>query len=283
MGKLLRAMALAGVGAGLLPTVQAAIIGNGPFGNSPQIIGTVKPGEADEVAQDFAGGFKKPLTLILSANSDPVEVARIGLWLKDRRPALQLKGDCVGSCARSILLSGGTVTVKPGSVIAFGGMAEVGARMKEQIDAGDLFSADERSQASRDRFLKVFKPWIDRGVAVREQYALQAALPDTVRSFIEAVTGRWRVERVSFAAEDFNFSLKSAGHACLWWVPDAEGLKQLGLDVPGYQPASRSEAAQRLKVPEYFVHVGPALETLPEQPLCAEPVGAPNFSVTSLP
>jgi len=243
----------------------------------------VKLGEVDEVAQDFAAGLKQPLTVSIRPASDPVEVAKIGLWLQQRRPVLQVRGDCVGSCAKSILLSGDTLTITPGSVIAFGGMAEVGMRMKEQIDAGDIFSDEERSQASRDHFLKVFKPWIDRGFAVREQHARQAAVPDAVLRFIDAATGGWRVDRVSFSGEDFSFNLKPVRHGCMWWVPDAVGLKQLGLDVPGYRPARLADAAKLLDVPQHLIYIGPTLEVLPEQPLCTVPPGSTTFNIHALP
>lgn len=263
------------------PQARAATIGTGPFDFSPHIIGRVAKGEADEVSRDFAAGLTKPLSIDIHPLSDPPEVLKIGLWLQQQRLAVQLKGSCVGACARSILLSGRVQRIKPGAVIAFGGMTEVPARIKDQMDAGEFFiDGDERSQASRERFLQSFQPLIDQSMASRGLLARQVPLPAQAQAFIDRTTGDWRVHRVSFAGAEGNFSLTPGQHQCLWWVPDAEGLRQLGLDVPGYRPASRAEAAKLLKVPEGVIYVGPALAALPEQPLCE---GAQNFSFPLLP
>lgn len=266
---------LAGVGIVLAPLAQAASIGTGISNTFPHILGVVKPGEADEVAKTFVAPLKKPLTLRIHPRSDAREVVRIGRWMQERRPALLIKEACVASCARAMLLSGGAVSIAPDAVIAFGGMGSLGATIKDQLDAGELFIDDERSQASRERFLFKFKPLIEQHVALRELQAQLAPLPADTRAFIEAVAGGWRITDLSFSNDDFRFGLKSGSHGCLWWLPDAEGLRQLGLRVPGYQPASRAEAAKLLKVPEQLIYAGPLLATLPEQPLCSASAGDP--------
>lgn len=260
---------------------EAALIGQGPFGYAPHIIGLVVPGEADEVSRDFAGGMKAPLDIDIRPLSHPLEVAKIGLWLQARRPALRLMRSCVGTCARAILPSGVVKKIKPGTVIAFGGMAEMPARIKDEVDAGKFFTADdERSQASRERFLQSFERPIAQAVELRALLAQQVPLPAQAQAFIDNLTGNWRVQRVSFADGEGAFGLEPNKHRCLWWVPDAEGLRQLGLDVPSYRPASRAEAAKLLKVPEGLIYIGPALETLPEQPLCP---GQANVNFPQLP
>jgi len=261
----------------LAPGVQAASIGTGIAHTYPAIIGTVRAGEADEVAQTFVAPLKKPLTLRIHPFSDAREVTRIGRWMQDRRPALLVKDACVASCARALLPAGGAISIAPGTVIAFGGMGDLGATMKDQLDAGDLFSDDERSQASRGRFLQKFKALIDYSVTLRELQAQLAPLSKPAQAFLDAVVGSWRITRLSFSDDGFNLSLAGGRHQCLWWLPDAQGLQQLGLDVRGYQPASRAEAAKLLKVPEQVIYAGPMLEALPEQPLCSMPPGHTNF------
>jgi hypothetical protein len=265
----------------VMPGARAAAIGTGPFGFSPHILGRVVSGEADEVARDFAAGLKKPLSVDVDPLSDPLEVARIGLWLHRQRPAVQLKGSCVGVCARAILLSGAVQRIRPGTVIALGGMAEFGLTMKQQLDAGELFiEGDERSQASRQRFMAAFEPAIEQGHQLR---ALAGQLPQpsqAVQGFVAALTQSWRVQDLSFTDERFEMRFMHPRHACLWWVPDAQGLRQLGLDLPDYQPVSAAQAARLLKVPPSFVYVGPALPSLPEQPLCAVRAG---FTLPLLP
>lgn len=263
------------------PNARAAAIGTGPFDVSPHIVGLIAKGEADEVRRDFAQGLKKPLSIDIHPQSDPLEVVKIGLWLQEQRPFVQLKGSCVGACARSILLSGAVQRIKPGTVIALGGMSEFPATMKAQLDAGELFiGGDERSQASRDRFLTAFQPAMARAQQLRALADGQPQPPQAARAFAAVLTQSWRVARMSFTDERFNMLFETPRHACLWWVPDAQGLRQLGLDVPDYQPASPAQAARLLKVPEAFIYTGPALVTLPEQPLCE---GVKDFSFPLLP
>lgn len=260
----------------------AASIGSGPLGIAPHIAGLIRPGDADEVATDFSGPLKYPLSIKIDPLSHPLELMKIGLWLQQRRPAVQLRESCVGSCARSILLSTGPLTIKPGTVIAFGGMTDMAARIKDQIEAGELFTADDRSQASRERLLEQFKTNIGQSLELRELLARQVQPPADARAFIDAVTGGWRVSSIVFTAEQASFSLEAGRHHCMWWVPDAQGLRQLGLDVPGYRPVSASEAARLLKVPERFVHVGPAQQPPPQEVLCAAE-GAAKFNFPPLP
>lgn len=276
-----RRLALAGAWLLAAANANAAAIGTGLFDASPHILGRVTQGEADEVRRDFAAALKKPLSIDIYPLSDPVEVAAIGLWLQERRPAVRLKGSCVGSCARSVLLSGAVQHIAPGTVIALGGMADFPALVKDQIEAGELFIADnERSQASRERFLQHFRPSMTQATQLRALLAQQAQPPADVQAFAATLTQSWRVRRLSFTNDRFDMDFAMPAHPCLWWVPDATGLRQLGLEVPGYEPVSRAVAAKLLKVPEGLVYVGPALPTLPAQPLCE---GVKSFSVPVLP
>ncbi|HEY0955064.1 MAG TPA: hypothetical protein VGE36_09930 [Roseateles sp.] len=260
---------------------QAAAIGSGLFGIGAHILGTVKPGDVEEVRTELAGPMKTPLSIDIDPRSHPVELMKIGLWLRERQPLLKLKGSCVGNCARSILLAARVQAIQPGTVIAFGGRTEVPARLKDQIDAGEFFTDDdERSRRSRETFLKSFETPIQQSLALRSLLAQQVQLPAQVQAFVDSVVASWRVDRLSYIDDEAKFSLKAGRHRCMWWVPDAQGLRQLGLDVPDYQPVDRTAAARLLKTPEAFIYVGPALETLPEQSLCE---GQKNFSFPLLP
>lgn len=258
-----------GLGLGLWGLgVQAASIGTGPFGQLPHIMGVIQAGDAEEVARDFAEPLTRPLTVDIAPQSHPQELMKIGLWLRERQPALALRGSCVGACAKSILMSGKVTRIEPGTLVAFGGMTETMARRKDQIDAGDLFiQGNAVSEASRDRFLQQHAAAINNSLAVRALAAQQVPLPPRVKAFLQATTESWKTVTQRFGA-DSRFTIRASKHQCMWWVPDAEGLKQLGLDVPDYRPVSAAEAAELLKLPEAFVYVGPALDVLPEQPLC---------------
>lgn len=276
-----RRLALAGAWLLAAANAHAAAIGTGLFGASPHIFGRIAKGEAEEVRLDFAAALKKPLKIDIHPLSDPVEVAAIGAWLHEGRPAAQLQGSCVGSCARTVLLSGAVQHIAPGTVIALGGMAEFPARVQDQVDAGELFIADDaRSQASRERFLQHFQPSITQAAKLRGLLAQQAQAPTEALAFATTLTQGWRVRHLSFTNDRFDMDFAVPVHPCLWWVPDAAGLRQLGLAVAGYEPVSRAVAARLLKVPEGLIYVGPALPELPAQPVCE---GVRDFSVPVLP
>jgi hypothetical protein len=259
---------------------NAASIGMGAFWRAPYITGVVKPGDAEAVARRFAEPLKHPLLVDIEPKSHPLEVMQIGLWLREQQLAVTLRGSCVGACAKSILMSGKLTGIAPGTLIAFGGMTESMARRKDHIDAGELFISDnELSEASRDRFLKQFEGPIKLSLAVRALAAQQSPLPPVVKTFLAATTDSWRTVRQRFGVDTL-FSIKAPLHRCMWWVPDAQGLKQLGLDLPDYQPVSAADAAKLLAIPEAFIYVGPALDALPESPLCP---GQPGFNFPSLP
>lgn len=251
---------------------HAAAIGTGLFNTFPHIAGHVRAGEADEVSRDFAEGLKKPLRIDIHPQSDPVEVAKIGLWLYEHRPAAYLDGSCVGACAKSILLSGAIQHIKPGTLIALGGITEFPLTVQRQVDAGELFNDnDARSQAARERFSQTIQPEVERARALQRVSSQQGTLPAAPRDFVNALTGGWRVRNTGFeAGQSAHMTLATPKHACLWWVPDAQGLRELGLDVPNYAPVSQAHAAKLLEVPAYLVYVGPMVAPLPEEPLCKE-------------
>jgi hypothetical protein len=246
---------------------QAAAIGT-IFG-APHIWGTVRPGEFAEAKEDLTGHFDKPLSLNIDPRSFSREVMHIGLWLREQKPAIELRNSCVGSCAMFMLGSGRSLKIEKGTVLAFGTQDEWIADLADQVRAGKISTDDERSQASSARFLDRMKARIEYANNLREQATQSSWLPPAMLSFVRELTGHPTLKKLSFDEQRFDLEFGHASNQCLWWVPDAEGLRQLGLEVPGYQPVSRAAAAKLLKVPETVVYLGPALPTLPlDPPLC---------------
>lgn len=240
----------------------------------PTIWGWVRAGEAEEVRRDFAKGFSKPLSVKIDPRSDPFELMQIGLWLRDQDVRLEFRESCVASCAKFILLSGKAMRITPGTTIAFGGMAwhEVFATALAQIDAGELFDLnDERSRASRDRFLEKARAGAKN---IRELRATFERLNTPHSDFISSLSGALKVRQMSFSDDQFNMNWSAPNGRCLWWIPDAEGLRQLGIDAPEYRPVSRAAAAKLLKAPEWLIHVGPVPDAAVVPQLCPVPEGA---------
>lgn len=241
-----------------LPMVaQAAMIGE-VFGQ-PRIIGEIKTGDYEEVLADFKSGFAKGLKLRIRPSSSPFETMRIGLWLRERRPELRVGDACVGPCASFLLTSGGTVRVEPGTIIAFSAFPEWLATARDRIRAGELFiDGDQLSQAARARFLEGYKLPLNAASLMRE--ATDSMIPAAALRFLRALTVPDKFEQLAFDADLANLKMSLTGGRCLWWIPDAEGLRQLGIDAPGYQAASRAAAAKLLSVDPASLYIGPMVE-----------------------
>jgi len=246
---------------------QAAAIGT-TFG-TPHILGSVRPGEFDETKEDLTGHFDKPLRLDIAPHSNAREVMRIGLWLREQKPAIELRNSCVGSCAMFMLGSGRSLKIAKGTVVALGTSSEWLADLADQLRSGQLSVDDERSKASTERFLEKAHIGIAYSLDLREHATQASWLPAPMLAFVRKLTAQPVINQLIFDEQRFEIQVAFPPGACRWWVPDAEGLRQLGLEVPDYQPVSRAAAAKLLKVPETAIYVGPALPTLPQDPpLC---------------
>ncbi len=270
----LAAAALAiGASVGATPGWAAAI---GTTFGRPHILGTVALGEFEEVKTDLTGHFDQPLSLKIDPRSHPHETMRIGLWLREQRPTLKLKGSCTGSCAWFMLDSGHILSIDKGTVIAFSVLPETWAQVRMQLDRGDLSIDDERSRASKEHFIaQVPAPVWDQSLALRAARLEQARAPAWVQQFVEAVTQPTLSDLVHDDT-DFKLGMSLSPQNCLWWVPDEEGLRQLGVTAPRYQPVTAEEAGKALDIDPKVIYVGQALRELPIKPLCG---GAPNVRI----
>ncbi|MBO9687652.1 MAG: hypothetical protein J7598_13685 [Mitsuaria chitosanitabida] len=250
------------------PGAQAASIGT-IFG-TPHIVGSIRPGEFEEAKKDLSGHFDKPLSLKLAPASNPLEVMHIGLWLREQQPAIKLSGSCVGACAWFMLDSGRSLEIAKGSLIAFSTLPEMWADLRDQIERGEISINDDRSRAAARNFIaKVPAPLWAAATTLREQRLAQARTPAWIQRFVETTTSLTIQQlRQSESDNDWGLTMSGSPHRCLWWIPDAEGLRQLGLEPGRYAPPDLETAAKALNVPTSVLYVGPALRELPEQPLC---------------
>lgn len=253
---------------------QAASIGT--LLGDPRISGLIKPGELEEAKRDLTGKFANPLILRVDPDSYGREVMRIGLWLREQQPAIKLRGHCVGACAWFMLDSGRSLEVDKDSVIAFGMLPELWASVSEQLDAGALSIDDDRSSASVASFKAKFpeKIWT-ASAELREARRTQARTPEWIQQFVEGVTS-FNVTQAVHDDDTYRMQFSSTRERCTWWVPDAEGLRQLGLNVPGYSPPSPARAAKVLGVSKKSIYIGPALRKPLAEPLCE---GDPDFKL----
>jgi len=230
------------------------------------IDGRIRPGDFDEVVHHFSAGFPKGLQIKIDPDSAAFETMRIGLWLHERKPMLDVRRPCVGPCASFILSSGGSARIETGTVIAFDTRPEWEAMVRDRLIAGELFIADEGSQLSRLHLLDRLRDLTDKSALMRD--AADAQMPAPALKFLRKLTLPEKLGDVQFDEQRYNFKVSLKNGSCLWWVPDAEGLRQLGIDAPGYRPASRAAAAKLLQVDPALVYIGPALDAMPEEGLC---------------
>ncbi len=247
---------------------QAAAIGR--FGG-PYVGGKMREGDFDQVQREWADErFERPLRLRIGSDSgDEWEVARLGRWLQARRPVIKLEKDCVHVCARDLLPAGRALRAERGVLIAFSSMDAWPLVLKQALDAGQLFVDDGGAgQAMKDRYVAKMRPYWEQAAAIQSLRAESAGPPAPALAFLDRLTRPVGIVGTTFGARDFKFSLKHSELGCMAWVPDAQGLKQLGLDLPGYTPPSLADAAKRLNLPPERVYAGPMPDTPPEHPLC---------------
>lgn len=248
-------------------SVTAAAVGT-TFGK-PHILGKVVPGEFEEAQKDLTGHFDKPMSLKIDPGSHDLEVMRIGLWLRDQKPMLRVKGSCVGSCAWFMLDAARSLDIDKGTVIALSVMPELWAIAREQLERGDLSIDDPRSQASIAGFINKMKPALwESAKTLRETRVKQASAPAWVQAFVESATSI-QVSNLAHDEREFKLVMALSPQKCLWWVPDAEGIRQLGLSPSHYVPVTAAEAARLLAVDARLIYVGPALQVMPDRPLCS--------------
>lgn len=241
----------------------AAVIGN-MFGSF--INGTVRPGDAKWLDRHFSDAIAKGVTIKIAPDSDAFETMRIGLWLKERRPALELKASCIGPCASFVLTSGSKVRVDPGVLIALNVRPEWEAWAFGRVREGDLFIDQEMSQLSRARLLERFKLKAQSSGLMRD--AADQLMPASATKFLRDLTLPDSLDHVSFDEHSYDFKLQMRVGRCFWWVPDAQGLKQLGVEATGYQPVDRAQAAKQLGIDQRLIYAGPAVDPIPESGLC---------------
>lgn len=269
------AVAALAAAACLVGPAAAGALGTGLVGDRPHVLGTLRPGEIRQIEPPLATLFAStPVRVAIAPDSDPLELQRLAAWLAPLQPSLRMEQACVGACALFLLFTARELEIAPETVIAFGGMSEVAARLDQQLQAGDLFDPDsEHSQASRQRFVQAWSEQMEQARALQQARASHARLPAAAQRFMDELMNGWRIEQLLFSHRFFESKLASAPGRCLWWMPDAEGLRQLGLSAPNtYKPASRAAAARLLHAPEHLIYTGP----LPGQvlPRCEAPAGA---------
>ena len=165
-----------------------------------------------------------------------------------------------------VLNSGRAVNIRAGSAIVFDTTEFLYLRLHERIESGDLFADAAATAASRERFLARWTPAFKVSKALMA--TAQQRWPAAVFDFVKALPGRVDQDRLSFDDHNFSYALSGEPGHCLYWVPDAEGLRQAGLDVPNYQPVTRAAVAKLLKVREGVIYVGPIVSPMPPQGLC---------------
>lgn len=247
---------------------QSAAIGK--FGG-PYIAGKLREGDFAQLEREWTDeGFERPLRLRIGDDSgDELEAARLGRWLQQRRPVIKLERDCVTVCARDLLPAGRALMADRGVLIAFSSMDAWPMVVKQALDSSQLFLDDGGvGQAAKERFIAKVKPYWEQAETIQSLRAETGGLPERAQIFLDRLTRPSGIDSTAFASLDFKLIMKHSELGCMAWVPDVQGLKQLGLDLPGYEPPSLAEAAQRLKLPAQRLYRGPIPDTPLDQPLC---------------
>ena len=69
---------------------------------------------------------------------------------------------------------------------------------------------------------------------------------------------------ISFDEQTQNIAGRLRGPACDWWVPDLEGLREIGIPLRKFDTPDRKEIAQRLNLPVDRIFWGKLSEWEPD-------------------
>ena len=256
--------------AGWMGCAASAVITEGVLSGESRISGRFGPGDMSTVLKKFSQGLDRPLLLGVDAGSAPVAVMQLADWLRAQRPLLDVDDACTGSCAWLLVSTGRGLDVRRGAFIAFdtASALQLFEVVRQRIEAGELFTDASASAASRQRLQDKVKAIF----ADAHAYDLQVRKlwPAPMLAFVEALRGPLNKPELVFDDERVNIAFDGDRPRCLWWVPDAQGLRQIGLDLPGFQPPPRERLAKQLNVNAAQIYVGPMLEAQPAQGLCAQ-------------
>ncbi|MBV8603257.1 MAG: hypothetical protein JO224_01100 [Pelomonas sp.] len=256
--------------AGLAGPAAAAQIRAGFLMGESQIFGRFDADDMKDLRKTFPQGLDRPLLLDVDPlHSAPDALLALGAWLRAQRAILDVYKACVGDCAWLLANSGRAIGVRRDAVIAFdtaNRFALIDA-LRDKIEAGELFA--DASAASRERFMARYKPLLDMAAAFGAR--TRETWPAPMLAFVAALRGPLTEPRLAFTDTDFSATLQGSPGRCLWWVPDAEGLRQIGLEVPGYVPPPLDRLAKLLDAPAAQIYVGPLRDAVPDDGLCGKP------------
>lgn len=257
--------------AGLPGPVRAAAVSEGILGAESRITGRFVMDDMDAVRKKFPQGPDRPLMLDIDAKSFLPAVVQLSEWLQAQRPVLDLEKPCIGLCAWLLSGTGRAINLRRGAVVAFDTTNElmIFDALRARIDAGEVFSDASLSEASRQHFLERSRVFREAADAFRKR--TQQIWPAAMQSFVQALSGPLTQARLVINDEGFSAQLQGTPARCLWWVPDAQGLRQIGLEVPHYQPPAADALAKLLGVPADRIYVGPIREDVPVEGLCPRP------------
>ena len=257
--------------ASLSGAARAAVVSEGILGAESRIAGRFLTDDMDAVRKKFPQGPDRPLLVDIDDKSSLPAVVQLSEWLQAQRPVLDVEKPCVGPCAWLIAGTGRAINLRRGAVIAFDTTSElmIFDALRARIDAGEVFSDAALSEATRERFLERSKALRDAADTFHKR--TQQIWPEPMLSFVQALSGPLTQARLVIKDDGFSATLKGTSARCLWWVPDAQGLRQIGIDVPRYQPPAPEAMAKLLGVSANQIYVGPMREDVPAEGLCPRP------------
>lgn len=210
------------------------------------IRGEIKPGDSEKFDAALLEGAKR--IVIESEGGNAKEAIKLADAIHESKLPVEVRRFCISACANYLVPSAARVQVKPGGFLAFHagtegwlkGVLPFLREHKGSTPAENLVYQDNLRKLLAD--YQVLSEASDR---IHRQAVLAPWFTDVVFQLtalpIDSVTVDEAERHVEFKA------VKRS--RCEFWVPDADGLAEIGLRVPGYERPDKKSIASTLNVP----------------------------------
>jgi len=210
-------------------------------------------------------------TVVVSSRGGDYETGlSIGAAIHKLKMAVEVDGECFSACAQFIFPAGSTKSIRARSFLAFhaGDTTLKKLLLEEYAKFKPARTADAEGLAERVTNLRARHALLEQEAAsLNELVGIQ---PNAVEFFVALTSPRNLRAEINAAGTSHRATMQPA--PCDFWVPDAAGLRAIGIDVQDFKLPPVASMARRLGVSAERIYFGPApSESAPVQidGLCA--------------
>lgn len=226
-----------------------------PWFGDVRIYGEIKPGDFDELKKRL-DARPRAKVFIKSPGGNSTEAIRMAELIHERGVAVEVTDYCASACSSFVFLASPLRTVGASGFLAFhaGHVGVLRAVLSQlQQHRGSSPEEDEIYRANMSKLQADFDNHEQRQRTAHETFGVVPLL----QGALLRLTAPKRVDvRVDEANRKVTLDLQE-GASCDWWVPDAAGLAEVGVQVKmADERLDRDAIARRLSVPKERIYFG---------------------------